>query len=336
MRNKNLQIAVAGGGSWGTALAHAFAQKGYNVDLVLRNTELANNINTTHENTRYLAGYKLSKNITAKTELHALADKDIIILAIPTQRLREYLKSIEKIIKPDAILVNTAKGFEVSSKKIMRQVVHDVLGHKNHHYATLSGPSFAAEVIQNFPTTVSLGCESNDLGMELCKAFSSDHFRCYLSCDVVGIEIGGAVKNVIAIAAGICDGLGFGHNSRAAIITRGLAEMSRLGVALGGQAATFMGLSGIGDLMLTCAGDLSRNRQVGLRLGKGESLEYILNSLGMVAEGVATTKAVYEMTNELLVRAPIVQVVYDVLYKNADPKQIAMKLMTRSIKNEEA
>ncbi len=329
-----LRIAVVGGGSWGTAVAHTLAEKGHMVSLVLRDSAQVDIINATHENTKYLAGYRLNKNIYATTDVSILAQKNVIVLAIPAQGLREFLQGAEPHLHQNIALVNTAKGLEVQSSKTMQHVINDVLSHKKPQYAILSGPSFAKEVMEKQPTAVVLGCEDSKLGEDLRDAFSLDYFRCYSSPDVVGVEVGGALKNIIAIAAGIGDGLGLGHNSRAALLTRGLAEISRVGVALGGQAITFMGLSGMGDLMLTCTGDLSRNRQVGLRLGKGEKLGHILDTLGMVAEGVKTTEAVYNMTNELSVSAPIIHAVYHMLYNQLDPRQGVVDLMGRSLKPE--
>ncbi len=334
MKSEVLQIAVAGGGSWGTAIAQILAEKGHKISLILRDDALADMINTQHENTKYLKGYALHPNIFATTDPSNLAQKNIIVLAVPAQSLRGFLRLTKDYFSPNTILVNTAKGLEVQSKKNMQHVVLDVLEDKILAYAVLSGPSFAAEVMQKQPTSVVLGCANDEISKSLRDEFSIDYFRCYSSNDVVGVEVGGALKNIFAIATGISDGLGFGDNTRASLITRGLAEMSRVGITLGGQAVTFMGLSGIGDLMLTCSGDLSRNRQVGLRLGRGESLQAILDSLGMVAEGVKTTEAIYEMTKELQVSAPIINAVYDVLYNNLDPKECAVKLMSRSLKHE--
>ncbi len=334
MQDITFRVAVAGGGSWGTALAHTLAESGYNVTLIVRDQSLANTINSTHKNSRYLDNYFINKNVYATNDLSVIAQVDVLLLAIPAQSLRDFLHAIKPYLKNNSILVNTAKGIECSSGKTMHQVVLDVVGDKNTHYAILSGPSFAVEVMEKYPTAVVLGCSNIEVGKKLRAMFSSDYFRCYSGGDIIGIELGGALKNVMAIAAGVCDGLGFGHNSRAALLTRGLAEMSRMGEALGAEVITFMGLSGLGDLMLTCTGDLSRNRQVGIRLGKGESLEHILYTLGMVAEGVKTTTAVFEIAQKLQVSMPIVHAVNDILYHNADPKQCVFKLMSRNLKDE--
>ncbi len=334
MPSDKLHFSVAGGGSWGTALAQTLAENGYAVNLILRDSNLADTINIKHENTRYLAGFKLNANIHATTKLSSMAQSNAIVLAIPTQSLRAFLHACMEYLPQNVPLINTAKGLESSSGKTMYQVVQDVLGEKNPQYAILSGPSFAAEVMEKQPTAVVLGCVGGVFAKQMLMAFSSEYFRCYSGNDILGIELGGALKNIMAIAAGVCDGLGLGHNSRAALLTRGLAEMSRFGVAMGADPMTFMGLSGLGDLMLTCMGDLSRNRQVGLRLGKGESLEHILTSLGMVAEGVKTTEAVYAITQQLKISAPIIHAVYDILYNKCQPKQSVINLMSRSLKDE--
>jgi glycerol-3-phosphate dehydrogenase (NAD(P)+) len=216
----------------------------------------------------------------------------------------------------------------------MSNVVMDELSDLHPRYAVLSGPSFAREVSQRLPTAVTVGCEDKELGVALQETLSTDYFRVYLSADFRGVELGGALKNVMAIATGISDGLEFGADARAALITRGLAEMSRLGVAMGAKSQTFMGLSGLGDLVLTCTGDLSRNRQVGLRIGRGEGLDAIERSMRAVAEGVKTTQAVYELGRTKCVDLPITEQVYGMLYANVDPRHAVRELMTRSLKEE--
>jgi len=235
---------------------------------------------------------------------------------------------------PDCVLVNTAKGIEVSELVTVERMVREELPGFVDCYAVLSGPSFALEVATCKPTAVVLGCRDERLGARLREVFATPWFRSYSSTDVPGVELGGAIKNVIAIAAGLSDGLGFGLNARAALVTRGLAETSRLGVALGARASTFMGLSGLGDLMLTCSGDLSRNRQVGLRLGAGESLEDIASSMCMVAEGVKTTQAVHRLAQRLGVDMPVTGTMYSVLYEGFAPREAVQALMGRQLKEE--
>ncbi len=329
-----LRAAVVGGGSWGTALAHLLAVGGHEVRLVLRDAAVAAAVNSRHENPRYLPGRRLHPAVRAETTSAVLAEADVTVLAVPCQQVRSFLETAKSRLAPGAVLVNAAKGLETMRLETVGQMTLAVLDDLKPRYAVLSGPSFAAEVLDRRPTAVVLGCADETLGARLRGVFSTEWFRCYSCTDVIGVELGGALKNVMAIAAGLCDGLGFGHNARAALMTRGLAEMSRLGVARGAQARTFMGLSGLGDLTLTCTGDLSRNRQVGLRLGRGEALEDITASLGMVAEGVKTTEAVYALAGELGVSAPITGAVHAILYHRKPPRAAVTELMTRELKEE--
>ena len=311
-------ITVAGGGSWGTALAHLLAVRGHRTRLWLRDAAVAEAINTRHENPRYLPGLALHPDLEAGTGPELL-DTELLLLAIPCQQLRGWLHAMRDHLHPEPVLINAAKGLELGTLSPCSRIVAEELAGRPFHYAMLSGPSFAAEVVRDQPTAVVLATAEEALGCRLRELFSCATFRCYSSTDVLGVELGGALKNVMAIAAGVCDGLGLGHNSRAALLTRGLAEMSRIGEACGAQAATFMGLSGLGDLALTCTGDLSRNRQVGLRLGQGESLEHITSSLGMVAEGVKTTSAVYDLARRLGVETPVTDTVQGLLHGGESP-----------------
>lgn len=330
----HLKVTVAGGGSWGTALAHVLAGNGHDVRLWLRDAAVAEAIRTRRENPRYLPGRALHGGIEPRTDMEALRHQDVIVLAVPCQQVRAFLREAGPHLGPRCILVNAAKGLETGGCTTVGAVVAEELTTLRPRYAVLSGPSFAAEVLDGQPTAVVLGCAEEALGAELRAYFSTASFRCYSSVDVLGVELGGALKNVMAIAAGVCDGLGFGHNARAALMTRGLAEISRLGVACGARALTFMGLSGLGDLTLTCTGDLSRNRQVGLRLGRGESLDHIVRSLGMVAEGVKTTEAVKALAASLKVAAPISLAMFDILRHGRDPRAAVVDLMTRALKEE--
>lgn len=326
-------VCVAGGGSWGTALAHLLASGGRRVHLWLRDAGVAQNLNEKHENSRYLPGLAVHRNVHADTD-PALLRAELVVLAVPCQQLRGWLEQYREFFQPGVILVNAAKGIEESSLATCSAVVQDCLAHLKPRYAVLSGPSFAAEVLRDLPTAVVLASHDGELGRKLRLLFSGPSFRCYFSSDVLGVEMGGAFKNVMAIAAGLCDGLGLGHNSRAALITRGLAEMSRLGIACGAEAQTFMGLSGLGDLVLTCTGDLSRNRQVGLHLARGEKLEAIVKSLGMVAEGVKTTAAIYSLARRLHVDVPLTAAVYGILYRNQLPQEALRQLMARALRDE--
>ncbi|MBQ9453185.1 MAG: NAD(P)-dependent glycerol-3-phosphate dehydrogenase [Desulfovibrio sp.] len=327
-------ITVAGGGSWGTALAHVIACAGHSPRLWLRDTALAEHCNTHHENPRYLPGLPLHESIVATTDPAVLA-APIVILAIPCQNLRSWLTSYTSYFSPGTIFCNVAKGIELQSLTRCSQIVAQTLQSLSPRYAILSGPSFAKEVMRGLPTAVVLAAEDALLGHRLRDLISCSVLRCYSSCDVIGVEMGGALKNVMAIAAGVGDGLDLGHNSRAALITRGLAEMRRLGVACGAHAETFMGLSGLGDLTLTCTGDLSRNRQLGLRLGQGERLIDIVQSLGMVAEGVATTEAAYHLAQKYAVDVPLTKAVYEILYTGRDPEAVLRELMARNLRDED-
>lgn len=331
-------MAVLGGGSWGTALAHLLAHAGHRVTLLVRDAEQAAHINTKHENPRYLRGVALHPGIRAAADgperEAALAGAEALVLSVPCQALRAALRGLAGIVPPDCVLINTAKGIEVSELVTVESMVRDEMPSHLRRYAVLSGPSFALEVAACKPTAVVLGCRDERLGARLREVFATPWFRAYSSTDVSGVELGGAIKNVIAIAAGLSDGLGFGLNARAALVTRGLAETSRLGVALGARAATFMGLSGLGDLMLTCSGDLSRNRQVGLRLGAGERLEQITATMHMVAEGVKTTEAVYRLARQLGVDMPVTDAMYKVLQRHFPPREAVQALMGRQLKEE--
>lgn len=332
--NTVLRVAVAGGGSWGTALSHVLASAGHETTLVLRDEAVARAVNERHENPHYLPGRALHPGVKASTSTACLKDMDLLVLAVPCQHQRNWLKSVRRNLAEECVIVNASKGLENGTCLTMSRVVTEELSDLSPRYAVLSGPSFAAEVMDGQPTAVVLGCGDESLGARLREVFSTPFFRCYSSSDVVGVETGGALKNVMAIAAGICDGLGFGSNARAALITRGLAELSRLGTAMGARPLTFMGLSGLGDLVLTCTGGLSRNRQVGLRLGRGEKLNDIVASLGMVAEGVKTAEAAALLASRLHVSVPVTEAMRRVLYENADPAGAVRDLMERPLKEE--
>lgn len=330
-----MKITVVGAGAWGTTLAGVVADKGISTSLWVRETELAAIIKETSINTWFLPDVKLPHTLAVSSDLaESLNQASYVLMAVPCQFLRPILSQMYTSLTSNPVIVCCSKGIEIDSLRPMSGVVHEELGDLDPRYAVLSGPSFAREVSQRLPTAVTLGTADPDLGAELQNALSTEYFRVYLSKDYRGVELGGALKNVMAIATGICDGLEFGTNARASLITRGLAEMSRLGEALGASAQTFMGLSGLGDLVLTCTGDLSRNRQVGLRIGRGESLESIVQSMQAVAEGVKTTQAVHELGRKAGVELPITEQVYGMLYASKDPKQAVHELMTRTLKAE--
>ncbi len=332
-----MTVTVYGGGSWGTALAHALACGGHGTRLLVRDATVAEAVNERHENPRYLPGLRLHADVLAVTDPSVLAESDVWVLAVPCQSQRAALEDVRRLLRPSTVVVNASKGIELNSLKPMSEVAAEGLGRPGHferRYAVLSGPSFAREVVECKPTAVVLGCADETLGASLRELFATTWFRSYSSTDVRGVELGGAVKNVIAIAAGVSDGLEFGHNARAALITRGLAEITRLGMALGARPSTFMGLSGLGDLMLTCAGDLSRNRQVGLGLGRGESLVSVIKAMRTVAEGVKTSAAVYRLAQSLGVDMPITAAMNAVLDGSLSPVEAVRGLMSRALKEE--
>ncbi|EGB15876.1 NAD-dependent glycerol-3-phosphate dehydrogenase domain protein [Pseudodesulfovibrio mercurii] len=330
-----MKIAVLGAGAWGTTLADMLAKNGRNTTLWAREPEVVADIRNHRENRVFLPGVTLSEALEVESDPATAFDgADYFLVVIPSQFIRPALVGFRDLLPDRPVLVNASKGIELSTLAPVSRVVAEALEGKGPRYAALSGPSFAAEVSRNMPTSVSLGCEDHDLGRELQEAFSTPYFRVYYTPDYRGVELGGAVKNVIAIAAGIADGLGFGHDARAALITRGLAELSRLGEAMGGQERTFMGLSGMGDLVLTCTGDLSRNRQVGLKLGQGKTLDEIVGEMKAVAEGVKTTQSLHDLAAKLEVELPITEQVYKILYEGKDPAQATTDLMSRDLKDE--
>ncbi len=337
MRNESeFKISVIGAGSWGTTIAKHLAEKGSDVTLWVKEEIVRESILRTRENHFYLPKIKLPDNIYPSNLLReALTDRDLIIFSIPSQYVREVLKDGSRFIRDDSIIINTAKGIELTTLKLMHDVFEEVLSQDiRERYASLSGPSFAVEVAKHTPTAVSIASKNIDTGKIGQKIFSNEYFRVYVTEDVVGVEIGGSLKNVIAIAAGIAEGIGLGHNSKSALITRGLAEMTRLGVKMNAKPITFLGLSGVGDLVLTCTGELSRNREVGVRIGKGEKLEDILLNMRMVAEGVKTALAAKELAHRFNVDMPIAEQVSLVLYEGKSPENAIFELMTRQLKHE--
>lgn len=327
------RATVVGGGAWGTALARVLSGTGCDVRLWVREPALATAIERTGENARYLPGVAL-EGVAATTDLaRALDGARLVVSAVPSHVVRAVMGTAAPHVDPEAIVVSASKGIEEGTLKRMTEVLAEVLGGER-RLAALSGPSFAAEVGRDSPTAVTLAAHDAAIARAAREAFFAPRFRVYTSEDVVGVELGGAVKNVVAIATGIADGLDYGHNARAALITRGLAEISRLGSALGGQRLTFMGLAGLGDLVLTCTGDLSRNRTVGLRLARGESLESILGGMGQVAKGVRSTRSVRDLAARIEVEMPIVEQVYEMLYHAKSPQVVVEELMTRESKPE--
>ncbi|MGM0452079.1 MAG: NAD(P)H-dependent glycerol-3-phosphate dehydrogenase [Thermodesulfobacteriota bacterium] len=328
------KIGVVGAGSWGTALADLLGSKGYGIDLWAYEAEVADSINSANENKMFLPGIVLSQNVVATNDLSAaVAGKDLVLLVVPSHVMRSVAADAAAVISDRAIVVSAAKGIENETRLTMSGVLAEILPHAD-RLAVLSGPSFAKEVAQKSPTVVTAAATGNEVARDVQQVFSTSYFRVYTNPDLIGVELGGAVKNVIAIASGIVDGLGLGLNSRAALITRGLTEIRRLGIRLGANPHTFAGLAGVGDLMLTCTGALSRNHTVGVKIGEGKKLADILSEMRMVAEGVKTAKSVYNLSRKLDVEMPIAQAVFSVLYESLDPKDAVYQLMTRGLKGE--
>ncbi len=330
------QLAVIGAGSWGTTLANLLASKWQNVTLWCYETDLAERMRETQLNDLYLPDVKLAENLQVTSDLAtAVKDKDLILFVTPSQVTRLVLQQALSDLPSHALIVSASKGIENDSLMLLSQVFDEVLPEQMHRQlGFLSGPSFAKEVSAGMPTAVVAAAPELAVAEEIQQIFSTERFRVYTHNDIIGVELGGAMKNVIALAAGVADGLGFGHNTRAALITRGLAEMTRLGLKLGGSAETFAGLAGMGDLVLTCTGDLSRNRSVGIELGRGRKIDEILSGMQMVAEGVKTTLSAYQLARKLDVEVPIIEQMYLVLYKNKDPRLAVNDLMMRDLKAE--
>lgn len=333
------KVAVIGAGSWGTALAGVLSAKGLNTVLWGHNEAHVLSLQKGRENRKYLPGFDFPEALSIEEDLkEAATGADVICMVVPSHGYRIVFEKLVPYLKTGASVVSAVKGIENNSLMTMTQVMSDTLGSaltaKNLTLSVLSGPSFAKEVAQGLPTLVTIGCNELVKAQFLQKVFVSERFRVYAAQDMIGLEISAALKNIVAIAAGISDGLGYGLNSRAALITRGLAEITRMGVAMGADPATFSGLSGLGDLVLTCTGDLSRNRTVGLKLGQGNKLPQILDEMEMVAEGVKTTKSAHDLAIQMGVEMPILDQVYQILYKEKDCSTAVTDLLTRELKVE--
>ncbi len=331
-----MRASVIGAGSWGTALALVLARKGFPVQLWAHDPEKARAMAKAGENSVYLPGFPLppSLHVTGSLE-EALSGAELVVEVVPSHAVRDVMGRAAPLLSPGVPIVTASKGIENGTLSTMTEVLEDVLPPLLHPYVcVLSGPSFAREVAQGLPTAVSVASRWERIAREVQQAFSAPRFRVYTCLDVVGVELGGALKNVIAIGAGISDGLGFGQNSRAALITRGVAEISRLAVAKGASPLTLSGLAGLGDLVLTCTGQLSRNRTVGLELGKGRKLEEILGEMKMVAEGVKNARSTHDLAKRLEVDLPICEAVYRVLYEGVAPRDAVVDLLNREAKAE--
>lgn len=322
------KVSILGSGSWGTALALVLEKNGYKIDMWTLNQEQADYINDKRENVDYLPGINIPDNIRATTNLkEVIEDSEIIVLAVPSQAIRSICKKIQKFVNSNQILVDVAKGIENDTGMRLSEICKQEL--PNNKYVVLSGPSHAEEVSRNIPTTVVVSSEDLESAKIVQDAFMNSNFRVYVNEDTIGVELGGALKNIIAFGAGICDGLGYGDNAKAALMTRGIREISRLGVAMGAKESTFSGLSGVGDLIVTCTSMHSRNRRAGILIGQGKSLEETLDEVKMVVEGITATKAAYEISKKLGVDMPITSAIYSVLYNGSSPDDIVAELMTR-------
>ncbi|HEX9788277.1 MAG TPA: NAD(P)H-dependent glycerol-3-phosphate dehydrogenase [Candidatus Binatia bacterium] len=330
------EIGVLGAGGWGTALAKVLADKGERVTLWCHGADSYRAIVEIRENPTYLPGIALPANITATQALdQAVARKDLVIYALPSHVVRGVLAAAGAKLAAETMVLCGTKGLEEGSLKTMGELFSELFGSaRNHRHAFLSGPSFASEVARQLPAAVTVAAYDDTVAKSIQRILSTRHLRVYTSPDVIGVQIGGVVKNVIAIAAGVSDGLSLGHNARAALITRGLAEMTRLAVRMGADPLTLAGLPGLGDLILTCAGNLSRNRAVGLQIAAGRSLHEITGATRMIAEGVRNTRSLYDLAKRLEVEMPIVEQMYQVLYAGKKPAEAVQDLMDRSLKPE--
>jgi glycerol-3-phosphate dehydrogenase (NAD(P)+) len=329
-------VSVLGSGSWGTALAVHLARLGHEVLLWARNPAFADDLAAAGENRVYLPGVRFPSTLKPTASLEdACARGEMLLFVCPSTGVRGLAGTVRSLVRGKPLVVSAVKGVEQETRMRMSAVLEDVLGDGHgERVAVLSGPSFAREVGKGVPTAVTAAARDLGVAEAVQKICAGETFRVYTSTDVVGVEVGAAVKNVIAVAAGVSDGLGFGHNTRAALITRGLAEISRLAVQLGAERHTLAGLSGLGDLVLTCTGDLSRNRTVGLRLGRGERLSDIVASMKEVAEGIRNTRSVRDLAQSVQVEMPITEQMYHLLYEDKPPRQVVVDLMTRGLKRE--
>lgn len=329
--NKN--ITVIGAGSFGTALAITLANKGHNVTLWARRQEQITEMITTSENRRYLPDIKIPKGIFFTNDLSsAVNNAEIVVFAVPAQRFRGIFQEVSQNLGEKTLVVNLAKGIEKGSLMRLSQVAEEILPQVK--YVALSGPSHAEELAANLPTMVAVASKEESYAKEIQEAFNTDRFRVYTNDDIIGVELGGALKNIIALGAGISDGMGFGDNAKAAMMTRGITEMSRLGLVLGARHITFSGLAGIGDLIVTCTSMHSRNRRCGILLGKGVKVEDAIAEIGMVVEGISTAEAAFKIAEEMKVEMPITQCIYRMINGEITAEDAVDILMGREKKNE--
>lgn len=328
-----MRVGVIGGGSWGTALARELANKNIDTKIYIRNKNQYETMKEYHINKRYLADVILPESLKLTNDLdECILDKDFLILAVPTSSVRSLMEDLSGKISKDVILVNVAKGIEVKTLKRISEIVSEFF--PENKFVALSGPTHAEEVAIDFPSTIVAASENLEAAEKTQNLFMSDTLRVYTNDDLLGVELAGALKNIIALANGILVGLGYGDNSRAALMTRGLAEITRLGKAMGAQEATFLGLTGVGDLIVTCTSEHSRNRTCGKYIGQGMKVEEAIEKVGMVVEGIKTTASTVELAKKYKVDMPIATALYEVIYEGADVKDIVTRLMSRSKKHE--
>ncbi|TAL70068.1 MAG: NAD(P)H-dependent glycerol-3-phosphate dehydrogenase [Bacteroidetes bacterium] len=333
-KKKTYKIGILGAGGWGTALSITLTDNNHKVRLWTFEDYVADEINNQHTNSIFLNGVSIPESVTATTKFSDLKNSDLFVIAIPTQYIRSVLKSKAIPKFGDKIVVSVAKGIEKDTLMLVSEIVTNTVKLASEQFVIMSGPSHAEEVARKLPTTVVAASENITNAKEVQSIFMTPYFRIYTTDDVIGCEIGGSLKNVIAIAAGIIDGLGLGDNTKAALITRGLAEITRLGVAIGANTITFSGLSGLGDLFVTCNSKLSRNRFVGEQIGLGKNLKDIQKSMEMVAEGIQTTESAYFLAKKHIVEVPIIEQMYQILFKGKKPAKAIEDLMTRQSKRE--
>jgi len=329
----NRKITLLGGGSWGTALAKLLSENGHIVTVWLRDDNQCRELTQTRINKKYLPKVRIPENILFISDINeAVKDAEILLLVTPTQMIRGVLKQIRDEYKENKIIINASKGIEIGTMSLVSDIVEEET--KNSAFAVLSGPSHAEEVGLSMPTAITIACDNKDVAEEIQDIFMSSYFRVYTNDDVIGAELGGALKNIIALGAGISDGVGYGDNAKAALMNRGIVEIARLGIAMGADVHTFYGLSGIGDLIVTCTSKHSRNWNAGYLIGQGFTKDEAIKKIGMVVEGIPTTYAAYELSKKLNTDMPIVDAMYDVLENNADVKETVNKLMLRDKKEE--
>ncbi|SDH40110.1 NAD(P)H-dependent glycerol-3-phosphate dehydrogenase [Alteribacillus bidgolensis] len=332
----NSNVAVIGAGSWGTALATVLADNEHNVKIWTRRQKQADEINNSHTNTKYLPGFALPHAIQASNDLAwCTEDAKYVLLVVPTKAIRDTVTQLKPYVKDYNILIHASKGIEPGTSKRISEMMEEELDEKKGEATVvLSGPSHAEEVCERQPTTVTVSSHAAQAAEQVQELFMNNNFRVYTNQDLIGVEIGGALKNIIALGIGLTEGLGYGDNAKAALMTRGLAEIARLGIKLGANPLTFTGLSGLGDLIVTCTSQHSRNWRTGYKLGMGKNLENVLDEMGMVVEGVRTTKAVKELSNRLKVEMPITEALFEVLFNEKKPEAAAHQLMGRVRKHE--